>query len=495
MPKVPTLPSHANQPARHNPLAEDYAPSAPPKQKTPKRRKVSQSDDPDADAYIDNKASQRILRIGQDLVEEDKSELEAAKPNPAFEVNSRFDDYEPWPEEEDDEAWREEEEETHELDEIDPADQEIFNRFHPSTSNTNPDNLTLDSLSSHHNHPPEDSPQSTESTNLADLILSKIAEHESHHPTSTRHQPLPTTPSDPDPIPEAAIKVYTSINPLLSTYRSGPLPKPIKLLPTLPPYQLSQLLDLTNPPTWSPHAHLSILRLFISQKPDVATPYLRNILLPAIRADITETKKLDVHLYSALKKSLYKPAAFFKGIVFPLLEGSDGGGDCTLREAQIVSSVVARVRIPVLHSAAALRRCLDVAAERFTLARSDGGGTATNLFIRTLLAKKYALPYNVIDALVFHFIRFKALKAHAKHREEYVRLPVMWHQSFLEFAQRYRNDITEDQREALLDVVNAIGHQDIGPEVRRELLAGRGRGVEEVMEGVEGGDDTMMVGA
>ena len=30
--------------------------------------------------------------------------------------------------------------------------------------------------------------------------------------------------------------------------------------------------------------------------------------------------KLNVHLYDALKKSLYKPSAFFLGILFPLCE-------------------------------------------------------------------------------------------------------------------------------------------------------------------------------
>ncbi|KAL8848148.1 MAG: hypothetical protein Q9198_011204, partial [Flavoplaca austrocitrina] len=58
---------------------------------------------------------------------------------------------------------------------------------------------------------------------------------------------------------------------------------------------------------------------------------------------------------------------------------------------------------------------------------------------------------------------------------------------------RYRDDITEDQREALLDLLLNRGHKDIGPEVRRELLAGRGRGVVVEEKGGDGGDDTMMV--
>ncbi len=205
-----------------------------------------------------------------------------------------------------------------------------------------------------------------------------------------------------------------------------------------------------------------------------------------------------MHLFKALKKALYKPAAFFKGLLFPLV----GSGTATLREAHIVGSVLARVSIPVLHSAAALLRLCDIAAEQ-TSVSTEGGG-ATNIFIRILLEKKYALPYKVIDALVFHFLRFRATDPASREAGDVMsgvsgpggkdlRLPVLWHQSLLVFAQRYRNDITEDQREALLDLLLVRGHKDIGPEVRRELLEGRGRGVVVTDAGGDAGDDTMML--
>jgi essential nuclear protein 1 len=79
------------------------------------------------------------------------------------------------------------------------------------------------------------------------------------------------------------------------------------------------------------------------------------------------------------------------------------------------------------------------------------------------------------------------------------KLPVLWHQSLLIFAQTYRNEITEDQREALLDLLLARGHKDIGPEVRRELLAGRNRGAAPSQMDIDeaardDGDDTMQIG-
>jgi essential nuclear protein 1 len=224
------------------------------------------------------------------------------------------------------------------------------------------------------------------------------------------------------------------------------------------------------------------------------------VILERVREDIHETKKLNVHLFNALKKGLYKPAAWFKGFLFPLVQS----GTCTLREAQIISAVLVRVSVPVLHSAAAIRGLCDIAAQEAS-AGTEGGG-ATNIFIKALLEKKYALPFQVIDALVFHFLRFRNVDPASVRPEDVedgmgglsgtgareIRLPVIWHQCLLAFAQRYRNDITEDQREALLDLLLTKGHSKIGPEVRRELLEGRGRGVPLEPEVPFDGDDTMM---
>lgn len=44
------------------------------------------------------------------------------------------------------------------------------------------------------------------------------------------------------------------------------------------------------------------------------------VLLPRLRDDIAEYKKLNFHLFQALHKAMYKPQAFFKGILLPLCE-------------------------------------------------------------------------------------------------------------------------------------------------------------------------------
>ncbi len=284
----------------------------------------------------------------------------------------------------------------------------------------------------------------------------------------------------------------------MSRYKSGKLPKPFKILPTIPAWET--LLAITHPENWTPNAMFAATRIFISAKPQIAQLFLNTVLLPIVQDNIRETHKLNVHLYNALKKALYKPSAFFKGVVFPLL----AEGYATQREAVIIASVVAKVSVPVLHSAAALHRLCEIAAEQMSSDPEAAG--PCNIFIKTLLEKKYALPYKVIDALVFHFLRFRGMtsapSADAMETESVAgdlggagKLPVIWHQCLLAFAQRYRNDITEDQREALLDLLLSRGHKSISPEVRRELLEGRGRGVmlEPPAIGMDG-DDTMVMG-
>ncbi|KAL9625704.1 MAG: hypothetical protein Q9160_000023 [Pyrenula sp. 1 TL-2023] len=548
-----TTSSVTAQQRRHKPLEDDISSIGHLRTKSTGKRK-SRSDDNPGDGYIDAPSSRKILHLAQDLAEEDaalrKQKQEESRPNPSFDFSSRGqNDAAGTEDEEGDEThWQDEEEEWMpgeevQVDDVDPADIALFNKFLPqdSKSTFNPPLPSLntnghnegDQASGSLDDKNDDQEADRETTNLADLILARIAEKEalqSQNPHDQHPSPLP--PPDAVEIPIKVAETFTNIGTFLSRYKSGPLPKPFKVLPTLPSWPT--LLSITRPESWSPNAIYAATRIFVSSPPPTVQLFLNTVLLDRVRDSIHETHRLNVHLYNALKKSLYKPSAFFKGFLFPLLLS----GTCTLREAHIVSSVLARVSVPVLHSAAALLRICEIAAEQSS-ARSTEAAGAANVFIRVLLDKKYALPYRAVDAVVFHFLRFrnsdplatspateegegaqdddvdmsgfgvpsksKSNRAHnynnnqSKHSAAAHKLPVLWHQSLLAFAQRYKNDITEDQREALLDLLLVRGHKDIGPEVRRELLAGRGkgRGVAVIDDGQGGaefdGDDTMMV--
>ncbi|KAB7497510.1 Bystin [Armadillidium nasatum] len=141
------------------------------------------------------------------------------------------------------------------------------------------------------------------------------------------------------------------IGKVLRKYRSGPLPKMLKTFPIMSCWD--ELLYFTKPENWTAAAMYQITRLFVSNlQAHLAQQFCTFVLLPRIRDDISYYKRLNFHLYQALSKTLYKPAAFFKGIIFPLCSN----GDCSLREAIIIASLLANAHIPVAHSAAAISK-------------------------------------------------------------------------------------------------------------------------------------------
>ncbi|KAG9017331.1 snoRNA-binding rRNA-processing protein [Tulasnella sp. JGI-2019a] len=294
---------------------------------------------------------------------------------------------------------------------------------------------------------------------LADMIFEKFESGDIEAGKTVKVVEEDDGPPDPkvglDP---KVVAVYQKVGELMNRYRSGPLPKPFKILPALPSW--ARLLAITNPSMWTPHAFNAATRILVSNlTPDQARVYLEMVLLPSVQENMRANQgKLNVQLYQAVLKSVYKPSAFFKGFLFPLTEGG-----CSLKEAAVIASIMSKVSIPILHSAAALLR----------LAEMDYSGPVS-LFIRVLLDKKYALPYKVVDGMVFHFIRlantYKGSRAAGKD------LPVLWHQSLLVFVQRYASDLTPEQKDALLDVVKAKPHPKMAPEIRRQLVSAVARG-------------------
>lgn len=62
-------------------------------------------------------------------------------------------------------------------------------------------------------------------------------------------------------------------------------------------------------------------RIFTSNlKEKMAQRFFSLVLLPRVRDDIAEYKRLNFHLYQALRKALFKPGAFMKGFLLPLCE-------------------------------------------------------------------------------------------------------------------------------------------------------------------------------
>jgi len=279
---------------------------------------------------------------------------------------------------------------------------------------------------------------------LADVIMEKIQDKKTE--IESQMSERSTAPQ----MDERLVQVFKGVGQILSKYRSGKLPKAFKVIPSLTNWE--EVLYLTEPDKWSAAAMFQATRTFVSNlNAKMAQRFFNLVLLPRVRDDIAEYKRLNYHLYMSLKKALFKPAAFFKGILLPMCETRT----CTLREAIIVGSLISKTSIPVLHSSAAMLK----------IAEMDYSG-ANSIFLRQFFDKKYALPYRVIDAVVYHFLRFLS---------DQRTLPVLWHQSLLTFVQRYKEDVSSEQKDALMELCKVHVHTQITPEVRRELTHSKSR--------------------
>lgn len=271
---------------------------------------------------------------------------------------------------------------------------------------------------------------------LADLIMQKIQENDSA---------VQGTGERPAPMVDAkVIEVYRGVGKLLSRYKSGKVPKAFKILPSLSNWE--EVLYLTEPENWSATAMYQATRIFASNlNAKMAQRFYNLVLLPRVRNDINSNKRLHFALYQALKKSVYKPSAFYKGVLLPLCQSRT----CNLREAVIIGSVIQKVSIPSLHSSVALLK----------IAEMEYCGT-NSYFMKLLLDKKYALPYRVLDSVMAHFMRFI---------EDERTMPVIWHQCLLSFVQRYKNKLKKEDKDKLEKLMRQHKHYLVTPEIKREL--------------------------
>lgn len=473
MGKITTSDTKTKQ--RHNPLLKDISSqggnlrtvprssSSSQKKKSSKKQRHNDEDDEEnggGEGFLDASSSRKILQLAKEQQDELEQEDEIQN-KPSFAQSFKNQQIDSEEEEEEDEySDFEEEEEVEEIvydeedAEVDPKDAELFNKYFQSNGENN------------NNNNDDNSFQPT--INLADKILAKIQEKESQQ---QQQQSSPDNSNeDAVLLPPKVILAYEKIGQILSTYTHGKLPKLFKILPSLKNWQ--DVLYVTNPNSWTPHATYEATKLFVSNlSSNEATVFIETILLPRFRDSIenSDDHSLNYHIYRALKKSLYKPGAFFKGFLLPLVDGY-----CSVREATIAASVLTKVSVPVLHSSVALTQLL-----------TRDFNPATTVFIRVLIEKKYALPYQTLDELVFYFMRFRNATINQDENMENMdidqektakvnngpQLPVVWHKAFLSFATRYKNDLTDDQKDFLLETVRQRFHPLIGPEIRRELLS------------------------
>lgn len=297
----------------------------------------------------------------------------------------------------------------------------------------------------------------TQSRNLADIIMEKIREKEEGGKEAAAAERSTTRSGAGGPggqhVDNRVRRVYAAIGRVLRSYTAGKIPKAFKILPRVQNWE--QLILLTKPEEWSPHATYAATRIFAAALNErMAQRFYSAILLPIVHDHIMAHKHLHPSLYQALRKALFKPIAFYKGFLLPLC----AGGECSLREAMIVSSVLQKCHLHAIPTAVVIVKICEF-----------GFNSPNVLFLRVLIDKKLDLPYQAVDAMVAFFHRFA--KAHGRTEK----LPVLWHQALLSFCQRYKDNFKAEQIALLHEVCNKHFHMLITPETRRELASAKAK--------------------
>jgi essential nuclear protein 1 len=203
MPKA-TTPVEQNR--RHNPLEDDLLATGPLRTKTGKRKA---RDEDGEEKFVDSKASRKILRIGQELADEEEEGEAVTKPSTAFDFESRFEDEEePEGTYDDEEAWGDEYEVVEEF-ELAPDDLETFSKFFPAEDD--PQDLLL--KHGWGNSEDKDEGEQEQGTNLADLILEKIAAHEAAQARNGGVNVGGTAMEEDYELPPKVVEVYTKCVP------------------------------------------------------------------------------------------------------------------------------------------------------------------------------------------------------------------------------------------------------------------------------------------
>lgn len=278
-----------------------------------------------------------------------------------------------------------------------------------------------------------------------------------------------------DPSKDAEVKaVYTKVGQMLAKYRNGKLPECFSVLPRVAHWE--NLIKITRPDNWTVHAFFRATKTFVASPESKHTlHFFKYYLLPKCLQNISQYGKLNYHLFQALRKAIYRPSLWFRGILFPFLKGqfnseyktgvrssSNSFSMGTIKQSQILSAVLMKCSVPNVHASAAFLKILE-------LKYTGPVGVLVKLFID----KKFALPLSVIRSVTQWFLDFGArsgLNEETSENKEDIKLPVLWFQSLFSFSKGYKKYLTEAEITALKKLVKKkIKHPLMSKEIIKYL--------------------------
>jgi len=185
------------------------------------------------------------------------------------------------------------------------------------------------------------------------------------------------------------LKLLERAGSILKIYRSGKIPKIIKIIAVLENFE--EFLWFTRPDRWSSQAILAIARLFSSKLNDIQTHrFYALILVPRIQEQLFQRKNLSAQLYNTLKLSSKNEKFFFASIITPICISSR----CTNKEATLFASFISSHSFSNKHISCFLVILLK--DKTFTIQKI--------VVLRAIISKKYNLSNRIVEYIIDFFL-------------------------------------------------------------------------------------------
>lgn len=130
-------------------------------------------------------------------------------------------------------------------------------------------------------------------------------------------------------------------------------------------------------------------------------------------------KRLNGHLFKALRESLYRATAWIRGIFFPTLFDEN----CSYKQAIIICSILTSRSVPAIAAGAAL----------VVLTKHEPQSNVISYAIIRILNKGHKLPIPVVTAIYEYFKQSLGEKNDKS---------VIWQQSLLSFVQKWKSKVS-----------------------------------------------------
>nr|UXY87636.1 bystin-like protein [Cryptomonas curvata] len=187
------------------------------------------------------------------------------------------------------------------------------------------------------------------------------------------------------------LKILERTGILLKVYRSGKIPKIIKIIPIFKNFE--DLIWFTRPDRWSVQALFAISKLFVNKLNKFETKrFLTLVFLPRLQECIFKNQNFNLYIPLISKIANIVPKIFFSSIILPFFKNSNS----YKKELVAVSLILLKISVQTNHISWGLIQLL-----------KNQGNSSKFIILRVILTKNYNFSYRILDILVDFFIKNK----------------------------------------------------------------------------------------